>query len=223
MADEPGAEPTERTRVRRLPERGRYDRETIHAILDEALICHLGYVMEGKPRVIPTIHARVGDTLYLHGSSASSTLRTLKQGIDVCAVVTIVDGLVLARSSFHSSMNYRSAVIYGRAREVTDRDEILLAARAVTDHVAPGRSDEVREPTDDEIRQTTFLALPIEEASAKVRTGPPKDDEDDYSLPLWAGVVPPSMAAGTPIDDPRLQPGISPPSELTEYRRPGAS
>jgi hypothetical protein len=222
MTSEPGSEPTERTRVRRLPERGHYDRETIHAILDEALICHLGYVVDGDPRVIPTIHARVGDTLYLHGSAASSTLRTLKQGIDVCAAVTIVDGLVLARSSFHSSMNYRSVVVYGRAREVTDRDEVLLAARAVTDHVAPARGEQAREPNEDEIRQTTFLALPIEEASAKVRTGPPKDDEDDYGLPVWAGVVPMSLVAGAPIDDPTLSPGISPPSELTEYRRPGA-
>ncbi len=212
-----GQPPTERTRVRRLPERGVYDRATIDAILDEALVCHLGWVTdEGAPRVIPTIHARVGDTLYVHGSAASATLRALRDGREVCLAATIVDGLVLARSTFHSSMNYRSVVVYGRAREVTDRDELLLASRAIADHVLPGRGAEARPPTDRELAQTLVLAIPLAEASAKVRTGPPKDDEADRDLPIWAGVLPLRTVAGEPEPAPDLPPGVAPPP----FRRP---
>lgn len=216
----PGMPPSERTRVKRHPERGAYDRATIDGILDEALFCHVGYVADGHPRVIPTIHARVGDTLYVHGSNASRTLRTIKGGDDVCIVTTLLDGLVLARSAFMHSMNYRSVVVYGRTREVSDREEKWMAQKALVDHVCAGRSDQVRMPTDDELRQTTILAVPLEEASAKLRTGPPKDDEADYDLPLWAGVLPMSTVPQTPLDDPRLGHGLDPPPNVTGYRRP---
>jgi len=216
----PGMPPSERTRVKRHPERGAYDRATIDGILDEALFCHVGYVADGHPRVIPTIHARVGDTLYVHGSNASRTLRTIKGGDEVCIVTTLLDGLVLARSAFMHSMNYRSVVVYGRTREVSDREEKWMAQKALVDHVCAGRSDQVRMPTDDELRQTTILAVPLEEASAKLRTGPPKDDEADYDLPLWAGVLPMSTVPQTPLDDPRLGHGLAPPPNVTGYRRP---
>ena len=216
----PEMPPSERTRVKRHPERGAYDRATIDGILDEALFCHVGYVADGHPRVIPTIHARVGDTLYVHGSNASRTLRTIRGGDDVCIVTTLLDGLVLARSAFMHSMNYRSVVVYGRAREVSDREEKWKAQKALVDHVCAGRSDQVRMPTDDELRQTTILAVPLEEASAKLRTGPPKDDEADYDLPLWAGVLPMSTVPQTPLDDPRLGHGLGPPPNVTGYRRP---
>jgi nitroimidazol reductase NimA-like FMN-containing flavoprotein (pyridoxamine 5'-phosphate oxidase superfamily) len=212
--------PSERTRVKRHPERGAYDRATIDGILDEALFCHVGYVADGHPRVIPTIHARVGDTLYVHGSNASRTLRTIKGGDEVCIVTTLLDGLVLARSAFMHSMNYRSVVVYGRTREVSDREEKWMAQKALVDHVCAGRSDQVRMPTDDELRQTTILAVPLEEVSAKLRTGPPKDDEADYDLPLWAGVLPMSTLPQTPLDDPRLGHGLDPPPNVTGYRRP---
>src|SRR6266550_725203 len=177
--------PTERTRVKRLPERGRYDRKTVDAILDEALVCHLAWVQDGSPRVIPTIHARDGDTLYVHGSQASRTLRALRAGAEVCVEVTILDGLVLARSAFHSSMNYRSVIVYGRGREIIDPDEKWRAQKVLVDHVVPGRSEHVRMPHESELRQTMIIALPLDEASAKVRTGPAKDDEEDYDLPIW--------------------------------------
>lgn len=213
-------EPTERTRVRRLPERGVYDRDAIGAILDEALVCHLATVVEGRPRVIPTIHARVGDTLYVHGSQASRTLRALRDGADVCVAVTLVDGLVLARSGFHSSINYRSVIVYGTAREVTDPAEKLRAQDALVEHVVPGRSRDLRPPTEGELRRTAIFAIPLDESSAKVRTGPPKDEEDDYDLPIWAGVLPLRTEAGPPEDDPRLPPGLRPPPSVVRYRRP---
>lgn len=212
--------PTERTRVKRHPERGAYDRETVYAILDEALFCHVTWAERGHPRAIPTIHARVGDTLYLHGSQASRTLKAMRGGLEVCVVATILDGLVLARSSFAHSMNYRSVVVYGTAREVTDREEQFLVARALADHVVPGRSSNVREPNEEELKQTMMLAVPLEEASAKIRTGPPKDDEDDHALPIWAGVLPLTLTPEPPIDDPRLAPGLTPPANVTDYRRP---
>jgi hypothetical protein len=216
----PETPPSERTRVKRHPERGAYDRATIDGILDEALFCHVGYVADGHPRVIPTIHARVGDTLYVHGSNASRTLRTIKGGEEVCIVTTLIDGLVLARSAFMHSMNYRSVVVYGRCREVSDREEKWMAQKALVDHVCTGRSDQVRMPTDDELRQTTILAVPLEEASAKLRTGPPNDDEADYDRPVWAGVLPMSSVPQTPVDDPRLGHGLKPPPNVTGYRRP---
>ena len=211
--------PSERTRVRRLPERGAYDRETIDAILDEALICHLAWVQEGEPRVIPTIHARSGDTLYVHGSNASRTLRGTKAGAPVAAEVTLLDGLVLARSAFHHSMNYRSVVVYGHAREITDPDEKFAAQRALVEHVARGRADDARLPNQRELDQTTILAIPIEEASAKIRTGPPKDDEEDMDLPVWAGVLPLRTVPGEPEPDPALPGAIQAPRYVTDYQR----
>jgi uncharacterized protein len=213
---------TDRTAVRRLPERGRYDRAQAEAILDEALTCHLGFVTDGQPFVIPTIHARVGTTLYVHGSAASRMLRAAKEGIPLCVTVTLLDGLVMARSAFHHSMNYRSVVVLGNAREVTDPGEKVAALRAVVDHVAAGRWDEVRWPTELELKGTTVLALAIDEASAKVRTGGPKDDEEDYALDCWAGVIPLRLTAGAPIPDERLKDGVRPSPAITSWRRPGA-
>jgi hypothetical protein len=198
--------------VRRLPKRGHYDRETIHAILDEALICHVGFVVDGSPVVIPTIHWREGDTLYVHGSSASRMLRSLKEGVDACVTVTLLDGLVLARSAFHHSMNYRSVVVFGKAREV-DGEEKLRALDSLVEHVMRGRSRDVRPPNEIELRATTVLALPLDEASAKIRTGPPVDDDEDYALPIWAGVVPMKLTRGEPIADQ----GVT--VELPEYLR----
>jgi nitroimidazol reductase NimA-like FMN-containing flavoprotein (pyridoxamine 5'-phosphate oxidase superfamily) len=196
---------TERTTVKRLAKRGVYDRETVYAILDEALICHAGFIVDGAPVVIPTIHWREGDTLYFHGSAASRMLRSLRDGVEACVTVTLLDGLVIARSAFHHSMNYRSAVIFGTAREVTDREEKLRALDALVEHVLRGRSSEVRKANEKEQRQTMVLALPIEEASAKVRTGGPIDDDEDYDLPIWAGVVPISLTYGEPVDDGRVK------------------
>lgn len=210
---------SERSRVRRHPERGVYEREAIHAILDEALICHLAYVVEGEPRVIPTIHARVGDTLYVHGSNASRTLRAAKGGAPVAVEVTLLDGLVLARSAFNHSMNYRSVIAYGRAREVVDPEEKWAAQRALVDQVARGRSADARMPNQRELDQTTILAIDLDEASAKVRTGPPKDDEDDVALPIWAGVLPLRTVPGEPEPAPDLPEGLEPPSYVTDYRR----
>ena len=192
---------TERTTVRRLPKRASYDAATIHAILDEALICHVGFVVNGAPVVIPTIHWRDGDRLYFHGSAASRMLRNLREGIDACVTVTLLDGLVLARSAFHHSMNYRSVVVFGKAFEVTDREEKIRALEVLVDHVVRGRSAEVRGPNESELRQTSVLALPIEEASAKIRTGGPVDDEEDYALPVWAGVLPAALTFGSAIAD----------------------
>ena len=211
--------PSPRTQVKRLPERGRYDREAIDAILDEALFCHLAWVQDGSPRVIPTIHARDGDTLYVHGSQASRTLRAARDGAEVCVVATLLDGIVLARSAFHSSMNYRCVIAFGRAREITDREEKWHAQQVLVDHVVRGRSEHVRMPNEAELRQTMILALPLDEASAKVRTGPPKDDEEDYGLPIWAGVLPLTLEPGELERDPRLLDGLEPPDNVTGYRR----
>jgi nitroimidazol reductase NimA-like FMN-containing flavoprotein (pyridoxamine 5'-phosphate oxidase superfamily) len=205
---------TERTTVRRLPDRARYERSDAEAVLDEALICHLGFVVDGQPYVIPTIHARDGDVIYLHGSPASRMLRTLKGGIDACLTATIIDGLVVARSAFHHSMNYRSVVVLGRASEVTDLAAKTRALEAITNHVLAGRWDEVRPMNDMELRSTTVLALPLAEASVKTRTGPPGDDEDDYALAIWAGVVPLSLVPAEPVPDPRLAPGIAVPASV---------
>src|ERR1051325_7917975 len=211
--------PTERTTLKRLPKRGEYDRERVYAILDEAFICHGGFIGDGRPVVIPTGYGRMSDVLYIHGSAASRMLRTLSEGIDVCVTVTLVDGLVLARSAFHHSFNYRSVVVFGRARMVTDREEKLAALRAFTEHVIAGRWNEVREPNDGELKATTVLALPLQEASAKIRTGPPIDDEEDHALPVWAGVLPLRLTTGEPVDDEMLRPGIVAPRYVCEYRR----
>jgi nitroimidazol reductase NimA-like FMN-containing flavoprotein (pyridoxamine 5'-phosphate oxidase superfamily) len=201
---------SERTRVRRAPARADYDRATIDAILDEALIAHLGFVVDGQPYVIPTLHARAGDTVYLHGSAASRMIRTLGAGAPACLTATLVDGIVLARSAFHHSMNYRSVVVLGEARLVTDPDETLRALAAFTDGIVPGRWAEVRGPNRQELKGTRVLAMTLDEASAKVRTGPPVDDEEDYALDVWAGVIPMALTAAAPLADPRLRPGIAP-------------
>jgi nitroimidazol reductase NimA-like FMN-containing flavoprotein (pyridoxamine 5'-phosphate oxidase superfamily) len=207
-----------RSQVRRHPERGTYDREVVDAILDEALFCHLGYVVAGEPRVIPTIHARLDDTVYLHGSTASRSLKAI-QGRPVCVAVTLIDGLVLARSVFNHSMNYRSVVLYGTGRVVTDADEKWRAQRTLVEHVMPGRADDARLPSELELKQTAILAVPIDEASAKIRTGPPKDDEEDYELDVWAGVLPMALTADRPEPDPRLRAGIRLPGYLRRPRR----
>jgi uncharacterized protein len=215
--------PTPRTRVRRLPELGVYERERVHAILDEAVYCHLAWIADdGDPRLIPTIHARIGDVLYVHGSAASSTLRAIKHGPPIAIAVTIVDGIRFARSMFEHSMNYRTVVVYGRAEEVTDRDELVRVFDVITDHVAPGRSVDARRPRDDELRQTTFVKLPLDESSAKVSEGFPEEPEDDLALDVWAGILPLRTVAGEPVPDPLLRAGIETPAYVTEYRRPGA-
>src|ERR1700746_685735 len=193
--------PTERTQVKRLPKRGAYDRETVFKILDEAFVCHVGFVVDGQPFVIPTNFGRSGETLYLHGSAASRMLRTRTQGIPVCVAVPLTDGLVLARSAFHPSVNYRSVVVLGTARLVEDPAEKMEALRVFTEHVMKGRWDDVRLPTEQEMKATTVLAIPLEEVSAKVRTGGPVDDEADYSLPVWAGVLPLETVAKEPVPD----------------------
>jgi len=201
-------EPTPHTTLRRLPQRGQFDFATVAAILDEALLAHVGFVADGQPFVIPTLYARVGRTLYVHGSAASRMLRTLAAGVPVCVTVSLLDGLVLARSAFHHSANYRSVVVLGTVCTVDDLDERLLALRAISEHVLPGRWDEVREPSDKELKATSVLALPIEEASAKVRGGPPIDDDEDLSWPVWAGVVPLTLAHGTPEPDAHVADGL---------------
>jgi nitroimidazol reductase NimA-like FMN-containing flavoprotein (pyridoxamine 5'-phosphate oxidase superfamily) len=212
---------TERTALKRLPKRGVYDRSSIDAILDEAFICHVGFVVDGQPFVIPTIHVRVGESLCFHGSPASRMLKTLERGVEVCVAVTIVDGLVLARSAFHHSMNYRSVVLFGTAQEVVDLEEKSRILSSLSQHLIKGRWDQVRAPTPNELKGTLVLSLPIDEASAKVRTGPPLDDEEDYALPVWAGVLPLRLTPGDPIPDPRLVPGISAPPHVTSFQKPG--
>jgi uncharacterized protein len=212
------AAPTPRTRIKRHPERASYDREAISAILDEGLICHVAYVdTEGSPRIVPTIHTRIEDTLYLHGSAANRTALALRDGAEVAVAVTIVDGLVLARSAAKHSMNFRSVVLFGTAREVTDPDERLAVARAIVEHVVPGRADHVRMPDGTENKETLMLAIAIDEASAKIRSGPPKDDERDLDAPTWAGVLPLRTVPGEPEPD---STGIPAPAHVTAYRRP---
>lgn len=210
---------TERTTLKRLPKRAVYDRDLVYGILDEGFICHVGFAVDGRPFVIPTGYARVEDQLFIHGSQVSRMLRTLAQGVEVCVTVTLVDGLVLARSAFHHSMNYRSVVIFGRASIVEQSEAKLAALLAFSEHVIPGRWDEVRAPSEHELKATTVLSLPLIEVSAKVRSGPPLDDEEDYSLNVWAGVVPLEVAAGAPVSDPRLPEGIETPPYALEYKR----
>jgi len=211
--------PTDRTQVKRLPKRGAYDRETVFKILDEAFVCHVGFVVDGQPFVIPTNFGRAGETIYLHGSAASRMLRTLSAGIAVCVTVTLVDGLVLARSAFHHSANYRSVVVLGTARLVDDPAEKLEALRLFTEHIMKGRWDDIRQPNEQELKGTTVLALPIEEVSAKLRTGGPVDDEEDYTLPMWAGVLPLTVRPGEPIPDTRLKSGTPVPNYMRGYKR----
>jgi uncharacterized protein len=201
--------PTARTKVRRLPKRASYDRVTVHGILDEGFLCHVGFAVDSQPYVIPTIYARAEETLYVHGSAASRMLRTLTQHVPVCITVTLLDALVLARSAFHHSLNYRSVVVIGNARLVDDPAEKLRALHRITNHVAPRRWEEVRAPSALELRQSSVLAVPLEEVSAKIRSGPPVDDEADYALPIWAGVVPVTTLLGEPVDDGRVPQGVA--------------
>lgn len=193
--------PTPNTTLKRLPQRGVFDRATVYSILDEAFICHVGFVVDGQPFVIPTSYGRIGDQLFIHGSAASRMQRNLAQGIPVCVTVTLTDGLVLARSAFHHSINYRSVVIFGTAQIVEDAAEKMVALKAFTEHVIPGRWAEVREPSEQELKGTTVLALPLTEASAKIRTGPPKDDDEDMAIPVWAGELPLQTVTGAPVAD----------------------
>jgi len=215
--------PTERTKVQRLPQRGEYDRETIYAILDEAFVCHIGFVIDGEPVMIPTGYARDGDRLIVHGSQASRLMRNLAEGVPVCVTVTILDGLVLARSAFHHSMNYRSAVIFGRAHCIESAEEKTEALRLLSEHIVPGRWDDVRQPTPDELKVTLVLSLSLAEASAKIRRGPPVDDRDDYDLAVWAGEVPLETIARAPIADPQLKSPAEVPAYARNYRRPKKS
>jgi uncharacterized protein len=211
--------PTPRTHVIREAERGVYDRETAYRILDEGFLCHVGFVVDGQPFVIPTSYGRKGDNLYIHGSAASRMLRNAKESVPVCITVTLLDGLVLARSIFNHSMNYRSVVILGKATLVDQPEEKLEALRLLSEHIIPGRWADVRQPNEKELKATSVLRMPIEEFSSKVRSGPAIDDEEDYSFPTWAGVVPLEMKTGQPIDDARLLPGKTVPEYARHFTR----
>jgi len=209
---------TERTRLNRSPKRGSFDRETIYKVLDEAFVCHVGFTIDQRPVVIPTAYARVGDDLLIHGSTLSRMLITLALEVDVCVTVTLIDGLVLARSAFDHSMNYRSVIIFGKARVLIDRQEKVAALRAFTEQIISRRWDEVRPPNVQELKATTVLMLPLQEVSAKIRAGGPIDNEQDYQLDIWAGVIPLKLSAGEPIADVRLKEGISIPPSVLKYK-----
>ena len=211
--------PSARTRVVREPHRGVYDREAAYRILDEGFICHVGFVLDGQPFVIPTSYGRREGTLYIHGSAASRMLRNASAGIPICVTVTLLDGLVLARSVFNHSMNYRSVVVLGTATAVEDREEKLRALNVISDHILPGRWNDARQPTEQELKATTVIRLPINEFSAKVRTGPPIDDEEDYNFRVWAGVLPLDFVPGDAISDSRLLEGMQVPEYVTHYSR----
>jgi nitroimidazol reductase NimA-like FMN-containing flavoprotein (pyridoxamine 5'-phosphate oxidase superfamily) len=211
--------PTARTRVAREPQRGVYDREVINQILDEAFICHVGFVVDNQPYVIPTGYGRAGDTLYIHGSAASRMLRNLSKAVPVCVTVTLLDGLVLARSVFNHSMNYRSVVVLGQAELIDTPDEKMLALKALSEHIVPGRWDQSRQPSEQEFKATSILRVPLNECSAKVRSGPPIDDDDDYALDVWAGVIPLKLTAESAIPDPQLRDGIALPDNVKRYSR----
>jgi uncharacterized protein len=213
--------PTPRTRVVREAERGVYDRETVNRILDEGFLCHVGFVADGQPFVIPTSYGRKDANLYIHGSAASRMLRQMKEGVAVCVTVTLLDGLVLARSVFNHSMNYRSVVILGKATLVDEPNEKLAALRLLSEHILKGRWDDSRQPTERELKATSVLRVPIEEYSAKVRVGPPIDDAEDYSFPTWAGVLPLEIKPGSPIPDEKLDPPREVPVYVKNYSRIG--
>lgn len=219
MSDNKDLQVTSRSKIRRLPKRGSYDRKLIYSILDEALVAHVGFITDARPFVIPMTYGREGDRLYLHGSSVSRLTTTLKQGVDVCLTVTLLDALVVARSLFHHSMNYRSVVLFGKAQLVEREAEKMTALKAFTEHAIPGRWSEARIPTSQELQATTVLAFDIEEGSAKVRTGPPSDDAEDYALPIWAGELPLKMTVGKPIADPKLSNAIAPCESVVNYSR----
>jgi nitroimidazol reductase NimA-like FMN-containing flavoprotein (pyridoxamine 5'-phosphate oxidase superfamily) len=222
LGDGMSTPPSDRVRLRRKRERGNYDRATIDAILDEALIAHLGFVDAGQPFVIPTLHARDGDVVYLHGSTASRALRSLLAGAPACLTVSLLDGLVLARAAMHHSANYRSVMLLGTARAVEQPDEKLAALEAIVEHIVPGRWTEARQPNENELKATSVLALPIDEASAKLRSGPPQDDEPDYELAVWAGVIPLCSQAGEPLADARLRANVPLPASVADYGRTGS-
>jgi hypothetical protein len=213
--------PTDRTRLRRLPERGAYDRQTVHAILDEGFICHVAFTVDGQPFALPTAYARVGDTLYLHGSSGSRI--GLTPGMPVCITVTLLEGVVLARAAFHHSFNYRSVMVLGRTRLVTDPREKDEALGALVEHIGPGRGSDVRPGDRGELAATAVLSVPLDEVSAKVRRGNAVDEEEDYGLPVWAGVLPLAVVPGAPVPDPRLDPAIPVPAYLAGWRRGNAT
>lgn len=214
--------PTERTRLKRLPKRGSFDREVVNAIIDQALYCHVGFVHHGSPFVIPTLHVRIGDNLYVHGSAASRMLRTASEGIPLCITVTHIDGLVLARSAFHHSVNYRSVVVLGTATETEDAAEKNRVLEALVEHIIPGRWADARPPAPKELAATSVLCMPITEASAKIRAADAADDEEDYALPVWAGTIPLRVVSGAPAPDARLTDGIELPPYVSNYRLPDA-
>ena len=210
---------TPRTKLKRLPKRGNFERETVYKILDEAFICHVGFCFNNQPFVIPTSYGRIGDRLVIHGSAASRMMRALSEEIDVCVTVTLLDGLVLARSAFHHSMNYRSVVVFGKAKIVTDEREKYEALKALTEHIVPDRWSSVRPPTPLEMKATTVLSLDLTEASAKIRAGGPVDDGEDYEMDVWAGVLPLNLTTGAPHNDERLKEGIKVPENILSYKR----
>ena len=207
-----------RNRVKRISNKSDYSKETVHAIIDEALFCHLGIIHDGKPVVIPTIHARMGDHIVFHGSNASRLLK-ISNNNEICVTITLLDGLVMARSLFNSSMNYRSAVIFGKGEIIKDHNERMAAFKSITDHIAPGRWDDARQPNNSELKQTSVVRMPIDEASAKISMGPPDDEDEDYALDYWAGVIPINQTYGEPESDPILQEGITIPGYLKNYCR----
>ena len=207
-----------RNRVKRISNNSDYSKETVHAIIDEALFCHLGIIHDGKPVVIPTIHARMSDQIVFHGSNASRLLK-ISNNNEICVTITLLDGLVMARSLFNSSMNYRSAVIFGKGEIIKDHDERMAAFKSITDHIAPGRWDDARQPNNSELKQTSVVRMPIDEASAKISMGPPDDEDEDYALDYWAGVIPINQTYGEPESDPILQEGITIPDYLKNYCR----
>jgi nitroimidazol reductase NimA-like FMN-containing flavoprotein (pyridoxamine 5'-phosphate oxidase superfamily) len=210
---------TGQNRIKRLPERGHYDSETIYPILDEGLICHVAFVQDGQPFVIPSLFARLDDTLVLHGAKASRMIKYIQEGGQVSVAVSLIDGLVIARSVFHHSVNFRSVVLFGTGRLVDDQDEKMRALEVITEHILPGRWADARKPTRKEMNATSVVSIPIESASAKIRTGPPGDDEADYQLPIWAGVLPLRQQALTPINDPLLTVDVPAPGYVTDYER----
>ena len=210
---------TERSKVQRRPRLGHHDRVIINQILDEALVIHVGFVVDNQPYVIPMGYGRDGDQLYIHGSTASRMLQSLEKGIDICVTTTLLDGIVIARSLFHHEMNYRSVVLFGHATLVESEEQKLHALKVLSEQIVPGRWEQARQPTYQEVKGTTVLAFPIEEGSAKIRSGEPHDNAEDYSLPIWAGQLPLKLTSGSPIPDPKLSPEIIPPENLTNYHR----
>ena len=208
---------TARNKVKRMPERGHYDAATIYPIIDAALICHVGFAIDDQPYIIPTLHARQGDTILLHGAKGSRLLRHIQSGGEVCITITLLDGIVLARSVFHHSINYRSAVLFGTGAVIADEQARLQALEAFTERLIPGRWQDARQPNAHELRQTTVVAVPIASASAKLRSGPPGDEAEDYDLPVWAGVLPLQQIVGTPLADPQLKPGIALPDYIRDF------